>query len=264
MTLMWFNGTLRVLVLPVLLLFGPVFVEAWWIACVAGLGIYSMTILYLRMLHVLDTSVTQSAWAIEAIFLSILGILVLGEQWTIPQTIGSVLILSGVLFLSYWHAHVSVRHTLGLLLLLGGLSAPFSVLFKIALDTGMALPVGLFWYVGGSTLAAVITPVFRHSERDAIRNRISSATAGFMGCVVLAFALAAAGFTTMTMAMMQGPLSLVGVSFNAQPFFVILFSWLLQTTGLRHLPKELLSRQSIRVKFLSFTLVVCGLTLLTV
>jgi hypothetical protein len=74
--------------------------------------------------------------------------------------------------------------------------------------------------------------------------------------------LAFLGFACLVKAFEIGMLSLVTIAGNLHPFFVIFFAWTLMQTKATHVPKELLSVQSITIKLLCFTIVLVGLTLL--
>jgi len=59
-----------------------------------------------------------------------------------------------------------------------------------------------------------------------------------------------------------GPVSLIMVVGNIQPFFVIFFAWMLTKLVPSKAPKELLTRQSVQIKLISFIIVFFGLALL--
>lgn len=56
--------------------------------------------------------------------------------------------------------------------------------------------------------------------------------------------------------------SLVSVVGNAQPFIVLFFAWLMVRIAPLSAPKELLTKQSVTVKIVSFTIVYSGLALI--
>src|SRR3989344_8925698 len=73
---------------PFLMLFGAIgFIGDFW---------------FFRVLRSVDVSVTNAAWAILSIFLSAVGFLFFQESWTASQSIGSLLVVGGVLLLSFF------------------------------------------------------------------------------------------------------------------------------------------------------------------
>lgn len=61
-----------------------------------------------------------------------------------------------------------------------------------------------------------------------------------------------------------GAISLVSIVANVQPFMVIGLAWFFMKLLPSRAPRELLTMQSVQIKFLSFTVVFAGLTLLAV
>ena len=262
--LMWFVGVIRIATLIVFALLFPIFTEQWYLAFAAGMIIYTVAVFYLYILRSVDTSITQSAWAIESIYVSIFGFFVLAERWSVIQSIGAVLILLGVFGLCYWHRSISVKRSLFYLCLLALMTAPSDIILKYTLDHGSPYVQTLFWYICGTSCFAAIAPLFRPATCKQIRHVLATAPVHFYTFNVYNITISMVGFATMVKAFALGPLSLVTIATNIQPFLVILFSGLLMRTRLIHIPNELLSKQSIGVKLACFTLSFTGLALLVV
>lgn len=262
--LLWFNGVVRILVIFSFPLFVSVRTPYWFMLFGVSAGLYLASLLYFRILEHLDTSVTQSAWAIESIFLSLLGFAFLSEHWSLAQTFGSVLILTGVFLLSYWHRHISVGRTMGFLALLALIGTPAEFSLKFALGKGVPYLAILFWYQLGTNSFAVLFPLFRLNIRKQIAHVIRTVPWKFYGTLLLDISFAFLGLVTVIRAFDLGPLSLVSIANNCQPFLIMLFVWLLLKTKTTHIPKELLTRQSVQVKLFCFAFVFAGLALLVV
>ncbi len=259
---MWAAGLFR---LPILLCF-PFFisVKTDFLVLLFGIGImlYFCSLLYLYILRHIDTSVTQSAWAIESIFLSVFGFIFFAELLTYIEMMGAVLILSSVFILSYWHRHVSIPRTIGLLTGLALVGAPVEMGLKYAVELGVPYPVVLFWYLFVSGLFCIIVPLGRQKTRNHIKRLLTTAPYSFYLCFFIEIILSLLGFATAIKAFTLGPLSLITIANNIQIFLVVIFAWLLTKTKTTHIPKELLTRQSVKVKLTCFSLAFIGLALL--
>ena len=91
-------------------------IETQWITWILITTIiaYIGDLFYFYLLGRIDTSVTNSAWAVLAVYVTIGGYVFFQERWSLVQGVAALLIFSGVFFLSYWHHHVSIIRTLAL------------------------------------------------------------------------------------------------------------------------------------------------------
>ena len=262
MVLMGFFGGIRLIVLPFIWFLWPVQTNFAPLLLGCGALLYAAAVLYIYVLEKIDASVTQGAWAVESIILSLLAFALLGESWTVLQTAGALLILSAVFALAYWHTHVSVPRTVGLLVLLGVIAAPAEFGAKYALEQGVGPVSALFWYLMGTCLMSVSVALVTPNVRTKIIKLMQISIPTFRLCVLLSAAASFAGFVLTILAYNSGPLSLVTIVINLQAFMVILLAWLLVQTKTTHVPKELLTRKSLQVKITTFTMVFIGLALL--
>tara|TARA_Y100000310_G_scaffold335185_1_gene416614 strand:- start:78 stop:977 length:900 start_codon:yes stop_codon:yes gene_type:complete len=262
--LMWFIGILRLVILLSFPFFTSLQTDLWLLPFASGVLAYFTILLYFYVLEHIDASVTQSAWAIESIFLSILGFAFLSESWSSTQNVGAFFILAAVFLLAHRHRHRSTPRTVGLLMMLALLGTPASFGTKYSLTLGVGYIQTLFWYLLGSGFPSAIGPLLHGQTRRRIQQIIQSAPPPFFRILLLNTAISFLGFATIIKAYEIGPLSLVAIAGNAQPFFVILFAWLLLKTKTTHVPKELLTCQSVQVKLACFSLMFVGLALLVV
>jgi drug/metabolite transporter (DMT)-like permease len=249
-------------------LFVPKFVDVqtpWmWYLLLFGMTAYLGDLFFTYVVDRLDISVVNAAWPILAIILSGIGIIFFGEVWNIPQSIGAVLTVGAVFFLSFWHIHISLMRTVLLLLILGALFVPQAVSIDSALLRGEEIFPVYYWSFVGSLSLNVLTPwLFASSRKKLLKETRRVLLAVFPRCAIVAL-LFMAGMFFICLAYAHGPLSLVAIISNTQPFFVIFYAWMLSSLFPLHAPRELLTAQSVQVKLVSFAIVFVGLGLLAV
>lgn len=262
--LAWIQGIFDCILLVGITLFFDV--RSSWIPLfiVAGVAAYGAFLMFFHVLHRVDVSVMNSSSVFQTIFVSIGGFWLFGESWNQAQILGVVLALGGVLFLSYWHKHVSLVRTIALLGGLGFLYSPIFLIQKAALLDGESVLVVFFWPVFIAETSAFLFPLCIQKHRSSIFALGSSMKAGFIALSIFAMLSSTAGFAFFTMAYNFGQVSLVSVSEGVQPFFTIFFAWIVLKMASSYVPKELLTTQSIQVKLVSFCIVFAGLGLLVV
>jgi len=260
LVLTWLQSIFDLVILAVIVVFLDV--RSSWIHSffLAGVLAYGGWLMFYYMLDRVDVSVTTAAWGLNAIFISVAGFMLFSESWSLLQSIGVVMVLGGVFFLSYWHRHVSISHTLFLFSLLALLYTPFFVVQKAALLAGESIAVAFFWPFFATKLSGFAYPLLRKNwRRDIFESPIDAWMVSLSMLVVLC---SVSGFYAITHAYAAGLASLVAVAANAQPFFIMLFSWLLFHLLPNYTPRELLTQQFVLVKLVSFTVVFVGLALL--
>ena len=266
-TLSWFIGSMQTLFLyPILVFFywPRLIIDPYWIAIFFAVGAFSYSgwVLFYYILKRIDTSVSNMAWAMLAIFVSIGGLIFFKEIWSVLQIVGVVLSLSGVFIISYWHKHVSISRTLFLLSILGFINAPYFLVQKAALLNGInVFAVFLYPFISASIVAFLIPMFTRH--RSSIFCRCRNLSFWFIFLCSLLSVISAAGFYFISIAYSLAPASLVVMVENIQPFLVMFFAWLVSRLIPKYAPKELLTTQSVQVKLVSFCVVFAGLTLLS-
>jgi drug/metabolite transporter (DMT)-like permease len=262
--LMWSQSLFSVVVLAILACFYDLHTSWWPLLFAMGLCAYLADLFFFWVLGHLDVSITNAAWPILSIFLSIAGFALFQESWTLLQATGSALILAGVFFLSFHHAESgSLLRTLGILLLLAALYIPTYVAKKAALLAGQDVVAVFFWLIIGRETIALLLPCLVPAYRKRIKHLVKVMDWKFFaigGAVIACFLF---GEFTGGLSYLYGPISLVSVVSNIQPFMVIglaaFMAWVLPS----YAPKELLSARSVRVKLVSFGIVFLGLALLT-
>lgn len=260
---MWHQAAFSMLILiPAWFILSPS-VSFWVLPFVfAGMLAYAGDVVFFLALDRIDVSITNIAWTLLSVFLAIAGFLLLQEAWSFMQSVGSLLVFSGVLILSLWQRKIQSARSLLLLPLLAALYIPFYFVQDLALQNGQNVFTILFWLLlareGSIFVVSMIVPQLRRKVfGSAARKRVS-----FHGinAVVIAFFFAATYLTIL--AYEAGPISLVAIISNAQPFFVLFFAWMALLFFPRFAPREILSRQSVSLKILCFCIVFSGLALI--
>lgn len=259
--LMWSQSAFSILFLCLVTLFFPL--RTVWIpwlflgGCIAYFG----DLLFFLALDRIDVSVTNIAWALLALFLTVVGFLFFEETWNAGQTVGSVLVLSGVVYLSVAHREFTCGAFM-LLVALALLYLPVYSFQKAAFLQGVPVIPVAFWSLFGrevlSFSAPLFVPVFRR-RINALRGRVD---AWYFGICLLAVVFFIAGTVFGAQAYSMGSVSLVSVAGNAQPFFVLALAWILWRLLPRYASRELFTAQSVFVKVVSFLIVFVGMAYL--
>ena len=260
---LWIQSCTSVLLLLTLAAFLPLRIAHIPVIVVFALSGYLGDLFFYRLLKHLDISIVNAGWALLALLLSAVGFLFFGESWSFPETAGAVLILSGVLMLSFFHAHVSFVRTMGSLVCMALLYAPLYVVRKWALMQGVPVPALYFWLFIGRDVPAFICPLLLPSKRRFLASELSpflSICFFLLNAFPVLVCYVAEYFTIRAYA--TGPISLISVTANAQPFLVIALAWVFIRSFPHLVPKELLTWQSVSIKVVSFSIVFLGLALL--
>jgi len=260
--LMWCQSLFSIVFLALLPLFMRVESSSWILSLMFfGATGFVGDLWFFRVLRHIDVSVSNVAWAILSIFLSIAGFLLFQESWTTSQSVGSVLVIGGVFFLSFFQHSSNVKRTLGFLVSLALLYLPYYIMKKIAIDADLGVVHVFYWMLLGRELCAFNVPWFFPSIRRAGFSILRSgwSFSMFNGAVILCFLLAE---LFGAYAYEIGTISLVSIVANIQPFIVIALAWLFIRLLPARAPRELLIMQSVQVKLISFSVVFGGLALL--
>ena len=259
---MWNQSYWNVSVLLIAAFFFPMQTTWLWILLAGGVCAYVGDIVFFVALRKLDTSVTNIAWGILAIFLAICGYFFFHEVWSSWQSLGVLLVLGGVTPLSLWHRRVGDPVALLLLPTLALIYLPYYVIQKAALLDGQSITAVFVWPLlareGTSFIVPLLHPRFRCMVTTAARE--SGVWFHAVNAAVIVFFVMATYLSVRAYAV--GPISLISVVGNVQPFFVLFFGWMLWKLLPRYASKEILTAQSIVVKLLSFCIVFAGLALI--
>ena len=258
----FYRGLLRLPILVLMPFVISIETEWMWLLLASGLFYYLLILSYLYALKHIDASITQSSWALQAILLSIVGFLWFNETWSLMQTVGASLVLLSVFLLCYWHKHISTLRTVWLLLLPGFVGIPGEVILKTAADAHVSPWVSAYWSFLSVAVLAVVTPCLIPSMRKNVVHSPAARQPSFYAATFLVVLTGFMGFVAIIHAYSTGPLSLISIAGNVQPFLVILFAWLLLQTKTARVPKELLTKQSVQLKLACFSFVFVGLALL--
>ncbi len=261
--LQWYQSLFTLPALALLaLIHGHISSEWALLLFAAGVISYVGDALFFVSLRYIDVSLVNIAWALQSLLLSVLGYFLFHEVWTGSQTIGAVLVLSGIASLSCWHRSVGNPRALLLLPVIAVLFAPFLLAEKAAIQSGETVFVTFFWAALGRELFCGILPLCIPRMLRAIVHSPSARLPSFHllnGTVIGLFYVSA--FLT-TVALSLGPVSLVSIVGNVHPFFVLLLAWILWKVFPAISSREIFSARAVRIKILSFLLVFSGLALL--
>lgn len=228
----------------------------------AGMSIYAGDYLYCRIIDHVDISTLNGAWALFALLLSIVGFLFFGESWSPPQTAGALLILMGALSLAYWHRWRSFTHTASQYAMLILICAPVFIVRKIALNGGAPVFATFFWTMLSYALVSLVVGLLSKSSRSQSISTLKKINTGFFPAAFMAVTSNLLAAYLLVRAYAVGPISLISVVSNLDAFVILVIAWLLSRFAPGLAPRELLTRQSLQTKILSFLLVGLGMSLL--
>jgi len=223
--------------------------------------VYLGDLLYFRALDCTDVSVSNIAWVFLSVLLTILGVLFLGDTWSLWQGVGILLILLAVAYLSLAHQHVTLS-VLFMLAAIAFLYVPYYFFQKVVLLRGYGVLTVVFWAMFGRECMAFLSPWLIPGFRRRIRSLSRRVDRMFFFLCALIIACFMFGVFFGMLAYQQGLLSLVSIASNVQPFFVMALAWLLWRLRPAYASRELFTWQTVRVKLLSFAIVFVGLALL--
>ncbi len=258
MALMWSQSFFSLPILAVLAFILPLPTSWLPILLIFGIVGYAGDLWFFHVLEHVDVSITNIAWSILSLLLVASGFLLFGETWSILQTVGAALVISGALILSLYHQKVDLPRMLWLLTSLALLYLPYYIVKKMAIDDGVYPATVFFWMLFGREIFSFSLPwafpKVRRIAQTAMREswHFMGMNAAVITCFFLAEFFGALAYTT-------GPLSLVAIVSNIQPFIVIGLASLVAIFVPSKAPKELLSRQSVKLKLLCFLIVFAGL-----
>ncbi len=227
-----------------------------------GVITYLADLLFFWICSRLDISVMNAAWCLQSVILSAAGIFLFHELWTPVTFLGAVLVILGVLLLSLRASTHSFGKTALFIIPLALLYIPNALARKVALTAGMPILPIFFWLLLCRDGLAFTVPWFLPSERRKIMRTLPTLPLSFfVTCAIPITLFFTVEYVTLR-ALAIGPLSIVSVVGNVQPFFVLGLAWLLHRHGHHLAPNEIVTKESIRIKALSFFIAFIGLALL--
>jgi drug/metabolite transporter (DMT)-like permease len=260
----WMFSFIQLVILGVLYVILPI--EHIWVGVFAlsAFSSYLATLSFLKLLQTVDVSVSSVAWVFLSIGVAVGGVFLFGDTWTALQGIGATMSVLGALSLALWHKRIDRLQTLILLFTTGILFVPTFLVQKSAYLEGISVISVMFWTLLFYDLYALCYPLLMPSRRKRIKPFLSSMQPIFIGMILIWVLLSMVSFWATTFAYKLGDASLVGITENGQPFFLILFAWIATKLSPKYAPKEILTSQSIGIKIVSFIVVFTGLGLLAI
>lgn len=260
--LMWNQSYYSMIVLAVTALM--INVHAVWMLPLFLVGVlgYAGDLIFFVALKHIDASVTNIAWVILSVLLSFGGFLWFGETWTTMETMGALLVFLGVIVLSLWQWRADGGMSLFLLPLLALLYTPFYLSQKAALLSGDSIISVSFWSLLGREIMSFMFPLLMPALRRDVVGAMRAADAPFflINLTVIMLFFAATGLTTA--AFLIGPVSLVAIVGNVQPFFVLFLAGVTIRFLPSLAPRELVDSGSVAAKIGCFSIAFLGLALL--
>lgn len=263
MTVMWFMALTALIPTTIMAFALKADFHGFWLISAATVLSYVGDMKFYDVIQKVDISLTNAIWAILTVYLTIIGFVAFGETWTWLQAVGAALTMAGIFLLAYLPAKSSDANMLPTFAVVALPYLPYWIVQKYLFDNG-AHVMDVFVMSGFSWAAmALVWPLFFREKRASIRKRSRAFSYGFCFCqLMLVFTWAAAQLLT-TYAYESGPLSLVSITANVQPFFAILIAAIMIRIVPRCAPKELLTAYSVKVKVISFAVMFVGLAFLS-
>lgn len=263
-TLMWSQASFGLVSMCILFFVRDIRSDWWLLLLLMGVCTYAADLVFFWVLNTIEVSVANAAWVILSLFLSIAGFVLFGESWTATQAAGAAFICVGVLYLSLRNpTNGSLANTFGMLTLLALLYVPNYVVRKNALVHGETVAAVFFWLIIGRESVAFLFPLLVSEYRARVVRLVRTVRPAYFWwclCIVGCFLF---GEYTNALAYALGPISLVAIAGNVQPFIVMLLAYALLRFAPYFAPKEVVTPQSVRVKLISFTVAFVGLALLS-
>lgn len=258
----WFLSGISLVMLSIMALFIPIATPWMWWILLGGITGYFGDLAFYRSVRELDVSIVNIAWSIMAIVMAFTSFLFFDERWSQQQFLGVFLVIGGIGVLSLWHKKIEKPRSLLWLPILGCSYVPFYVFQKWILLKGAPLFPVFFWMFIGREITTLLVPLIIPFLRRKLVAYAAIAPGVFYRWCFVAIILFTAGNFLTTAAFASGPASLVSVVGNAQPFIVLFFAWSMARIFPQSGAKELLTKQSVTIKCVSFIIVFLGLAFL--
>lgn len=229
----------------------------------AGVTSYGADYYYYVVLKRVEVSLSNLAWAMLSILLAILGIVVFGEQFSQFQLIGIACVLTAVMLLVR-QPRLLTGQAVGWLMLLALSYLPFYAVQKYTLAQGAAWLGVFFWPMLARESCFLIVPLLRSSSRRDILTSFRSRPAPYFIGVVLTITLFFLASLGSVLAYQTGPLYLVSITGNIQPFLVLFLAALVSRMAPNLAPYEQTTWADLRAKALAFVIVFSGLAFMAV
>ena len=215
---------------------------------------------YWSFLRRVEASVVNTAWVFHSLLISLLGWTVFGETFYASHILGVALVITGVLLLLLWGKcqHLTVK-SLGFAWCVAIAYVPFYLVQKISMDAGTSVLIATFWTLLGRECLALIFPLLVPQLRRDVINSPLTKTLGFILVnfgVIFLFFLA---IFLNTFSIAHGPMTLVPVVWNLQPFVTLMLGWCVMRTLPTLVFTEDFSTTSMLIKVVSYSLTFLGL-----
>jgi len=258
----WLHSFMQLIALGLVYLFLPV--EHIWVGLFAlgAMFTYVASLGFFKLLQTVDVSVSSVTWVFLSLGIALGSTILFGETWTFLQAFGAILSVLGALSLGLWHKSVSRITTCALLCISGFLFTPGFLIQKSAFLDGVSLLTVFFWSGFFYDVYASIFPLLVPSYRKKIRPFLLHLQLIDWSMIFLWMCVGLLGYLVTASAYKAGDASLVGITENGQPFFLMFFAWIAVRLAPKYAPKEIVTAQTTAVKIVTFIVVFIGLSLL--
>jgi EamA-like transporter family len=259
----WHLSSVSAVLLLIIALSFSLSTQGLWLLLFSGVTSYVADYYFYIVLKQVEVSLTNLAWAMLSIFLVIVGVLFFQEKLLAIHLFGIGCVIAAVGLLVGRTAILDLR-TCGLLVLLALSYLPFYIIQKYTLSTGLAWLSVFFWPMLARECCFLVVPLFSTQLRHHIlRTYITRPPLFFFG-IVLTIVLFFLASILSVLSFNSGPLFLVGVISNVQPFLVLILAGTVVRLWPKLAPYEKTNVKEVRAKAIAFAIVFIGLALVAV
>ncbi len=225
-----------------------------------GFFAYIGDLSYWSFLRRVEASVVNTAWVFHSLLISLLGWMVFGEAFYASHIFGIVLVIVGVLLLLLWGKcqHLTVK-SLGFAWCVAIAYVPFYLVQKISMDAGTSVLIATFWTLFGRECLGLVFPLLVPKLRSDVLNFPFVKNRAFLFANSGVIALFFLAVSLNTFAIAHGPMTLVPVVWNLQPFVTLMLGWCVMRTLPKFVFTEDFSTTSMLIKVVSYSLTFLGL-----
>jgi drug/metabolite transporter (DMT)-like permease len=256
--LLFYSGIMELLFLPFVLLCRLPTIFSFKIMLffpvIAFLDFLSL-VFYYKALKEDDTSIVASLFSLGKMFVPLLAFFVVGERLSLPQYLAFfVIIFSSTLLTANSHGgKIKFNKSLLLMFLSSLVHSIESVIYKYVLES-VDWVSGFVYVILFSILGFIVIAIIKNKE---VKEQFSKFKANFK-LVIFNSSLAFVATLSSVIAFSLAQITLVKAVFAIQPFFVILFTYLIQKFSKAEC-KEKMDRGNLIKKLVLFTIMLIAL-----
>ena len=259
-----FSALIGFIIAPAILIFNPdvLNVPSFDIFILLLSGIFGVTwvMFYLYALESDETTIVIPLFQVIPVISFVLGYFILGETLSINQSIGSITIVLGGLFLGL---NLEKEDGLGfrwkpfiLMMISSFFVALNEILFKLV-TVPDSFVVSTFWSYVGYMIMGIILYVLVQPYRIAFNNLVKINTKTFFGLNALNEVVNTTADITMRFAILLAPVALVQSMNSLQPFYILIIGIFL-TKFFPHINTQKIDRKNLIQRTLAIIVIIIG------